>query len=99
VVPVPARTEAWSEASTMCNDMSSNTLVPCPDCGHLLATQAETCPRCARPLRTPSPREGLLLRTMNHAVSAVFWIPVFLLLVLLGTGAIAYLLGYFSPPP
>jgi len=78
--------------------MSSNTLVPCPDCGHLLSRQAETCPSCARPLRTPLRREGLFLRTMNQAVSAAFWIPVFFLLVLLGAGAIAYLLGYFNPP-
>jgi hypothetical protein len=35
---------------------------------------------------------------MNQAVSAAFWIPVFFLLVLLGAGAIAYLLGYFNPP-
>jgi hypothetical protein len=35
---------------------------------------------------------------MNQAVAASFWIPVFLLLVLLGTGLVAYLLGYFEPP-
>ena len=61
--------------------MSSNTLVPCPDCGHLLSRQAETCPSCARPLRTPSPREGLFLRTMNQAVAAWFWILALLVVV------------------
>ena len=76
--------------------MSTNALVPCPDCGHLLSRAAEACPSCARPLRAPRPREGLFLRTMNQAVAASALIPVFLMLVLLGTGAIAYFLGYFS---
>jgi len=35
---------------------------------------------------------------MNQAVAATFWIPVFFLLVLLGTGVVAYFLGYFSQP-
>jgi hypothetical protein len=78
--------------------MSSNPLVGCPDCGHLVSHRAETCPSCARPLRTPAPREGLFLRTLNQAVAAAVLIPLFLLLVLLGTGAIAYFLGYFNPP-
>jgi predicted amidophosphoribosyltransferase len=78
--------------------MSSNTLVPCPDCGHLVSQLAEACPSCARPLRKPAPREGLFLRTMNQAVSAAFWIPVSVLLLLLGTGVVAYLFGYFNPP-
>ena len=77
--------------------MSSNPLVGCPDCGHLVSHRAETCPSCARPLRKPGPREGLFLRTMNQAVAAVVLIPLFLLLVLLATGGIAYLLGYFTP--
>jgi hypothetical protein len=34
---------------------------------------------------------------MNQIVAAGFWIPVFFLLVLLGTGVVAYLLGYFDP--
>jgi len=78
--------------------MSSNPLVACPDCGHLLSPQAETCPSCARPLRRSAPREGLFLRTMNQAVAAVVLIPLFFFLVLLATGVIAYLLGYFTPP-
>lgn len=78
--------------------MSSNVLVPCPGCGHLLSRLAEACPSCARPLRTPAPREGLFLRTMNQAVAAAVLVPLFLLLVLLGTGVIAYFLGYFNPP-
>jgi predicted amidophosphoribosyltransferase len=78
--------------------MSSAKLAPCPDCGHAVSLRAEACPSCARPLRTPVPREGLFLRTMNQAVAATLWIPLFFLLVLLGTGFIAYLLGYFRPP-
>jgi len=35
---------------------------------------------------------------MNQAVAAVVLIPLFFLLVLLGTGVIAYFLGYFNPP-
>jgi hypothetical protein len=35
---------------------------------------------------------------MNHAVATAFWIPIFFLLVLLATGLVAYLLGYFNPP-
>jgi hypothetical protein len=35
---------------------------------------------------------------MNQAVAAVVLIPLFLLLVLFGTGVIAYFLGYFNPP-
>jgi hypothetical protein len=34
---------------------------------------------------------------MNQAVAAMFWVPAFLLLVLIGTGVVAYLLGYFEP--
>lgn len=95
----PDGTEAWPEASNPWRGrMSSSPLVGCPDCGHLLSPQAETCPSCARPLRTSAPREGLFLRTMNQAVAAVVLIPLFFLLVLLGTGVIAYFLGYFNPP-
>jgi len=78
--------------------MASNALVPCPDCGQLVSRLAEACPSCARPLRRPAPREGLFLRTMNQTVAAAFWVPVFFLLVLLGTGLLAYFLGYFDPP-
>jgi hypothetical protein len=77
--------------------MSTNALAPCPDCGHLVSHLAETCPSCARPLRKPRPREGLFLRTLNQAVAAAVLVPLFLLLVLFGTGVIAYLLGYFNP--
>jgi hypothetical protein len=79
--------------------MASNALVPCPDCGQFVSRLAEACPSCARQLRTPASREGLFLRTMNQAVAAAFWIPIFFLLVLLCTGVVAYLLGYFNPPP
>jgi hypothetical protein len=34
---------------------------------------------------------------MNQAVSAVFWIPAFFVLVLLAAGVAAYFLGYFTP--
>ena len=78
--------------------MASNSLIPCPDCGHLVSGSAGACPSCARPLREPAPREGLFLRTMNQAVSAAFWIPAFFVLVLLGAGVAAYFLGYFTPP-
>ena len=61
--------------------MSSNTLVPCPDCGHLVSRLAEACPSCARPLRTPAPREGLFLRMLNQVVAAGFWILALLILV------------------
>ncbi len=69
-------------------------LAPCPDCGHAVSRLAETCPNCGRLLRRPAPREGLYLRTMNHAVAAAFWIPAFFILVLLGTGVLTYLLAY-----
>lgn len=77
--------------------MATTNLVPCPDCGHLLSPLAETCVSCARPLRRRAPQEGLFLRTMNGVVSAVFWVPAFFILVLLGTGVVAYFLGYFTP--
>lgn len=99
VGPVPLGTEACPEASKPWRGpMASNALVPCPDCGQLVSRLAEVCPSCARPLRTPAPREGLFLRTMNQAVAAAFWIPIFFVLVLLGTGLLAYFLGYFNPP-
>ena len=75
--------------------MAAGNLVPCPDCGHMLSRLAESCPSCARPLRAP--REGLFLRPMNQVVAAGFLIPAFSLLVLLATGVVAYLLGYFNP--
>jgi len=61
--------------------MSSNALVPCPDCGHLLSHLAEACPSCARPLRKPVPREGLFLRTLNQLLSASLWVLLLLFLV------------------
>ena len=78
--------------------MAADNLIPCPDCGHMLSRLAESCPSCARPFHASGPREGLFLRTMNQAVAAAFWIPVFLFLVLVATGFVAYLLGYFTPP-
>ena len=72
-------------------DMSSNSLVPCQDCGHLVSQQAETCPSCARPLRTPAPREGLFLRMMNQVVAAGFWIVALLVLVPLAAALIGVL--------
>ena len=57
--------------------MAAGNLIPCPDCGHMLSRLAESCPSCARPLRASGPREGLFLRTMNQAVAAMFWVPVF----------------------
>jgi predicted amidophosphoribosyltransferase len=76
--------------------MSSSALVPCPDCGHPVSHLAEACPSCGRQLRKAPSREGLFLRTMNQAMAAGFWLPVFFLLVLLGAGLLAYLLGYFT---
>lgn len=61
--------------------MSSNTLVPCPDCGHLVSQLAETCPSCARPLRKPAAREGLFLRTMNRTVALIVGVILFMLIV------------------
>jgi predicted amidophosphoribosyltransferase len=72
--------------------MSSNTLVPCPDCGHLVSQLAEACPSCARPLRKPAPREGLFLRTMNQLVALGFWGPVIVLTVIF----LAVVAGYLS---
>ena len=82
----------------MAGAMASGNLVSCPDCGHQVSRAAETCPSCARPLRKAAPREGLFLRTMNQLVAGAFWIPIFFLLVLIGTGLVAYFLGYFDPP-
>jgi hypothetical protein len=39
----------------------------------------------------------LFLRTLNQAVVAAGLVPLFFLLVLLGAGVVAYLLGYFNP--
>ena len=78
--------------------MSSTDLVPCRDCGHLISQLAEICPSCARPLKKPAPREGLFLRTMNQGVAAAVLVPLLFLVVLIGTGVIAYFLGYFNPP-
>ena len=90
--PVPVGTEAWWKPRICGNDMSSNTLVPCPDCGHLLSRQAETCPSCARPLRTSAPREGLFLRTLNQLVALGFWVPIIVLTVIF----LAVVAGYLS---
>jgi hypothetical protein len=61
--------------------MSSNSLAPCPDCGHLVSQLAETCPSCARPLRKPAPREGLFLRTLNVGVAVVIGVILFIAIV------------------
>ncbi len=61
--------------------MSSAKLAPCPDCGHAVSRLAEACPNCGRLLRRPEPREGLYLRTMNHAVKATMWFIVLFFLI------------------
>jgi hypothetical protein len=63
--------------------MAASTLIPCPDCGHMLSRLAESCPSCARPLRASGPREGLFLRTLNQLTAIVFWGPFLVFLVLL----------------
>jgi predicted amidophosphoribosyltransferase len=72
--------------------MSSNALVPCPDCGHLVSRLAEACPSCARPLRKPAPREGLFLRTMNQLLSASIWVLLLLFLVPIAAALLGILL-------
>jgi len=79
--PVPAGTEAWWKAQLWRATMASSNLRPCPDCGHLVSGLAETCPSCGRVLKTPAPREGLFLRTLNQLVGASFWTLALLLLV------------------
>ncbi len=71
--------------------MSSVNLTPCPDCGHAVSRQAETCPSCGRLLRRPEPREGLFLRLMNQLVAASIWVFLFLLIVPL----VGVLIGIF----
>ena len=72
--------------------MSSNALVPCPDCGHQVSRSAEACPSCARPLRKPAPREGLFLRTMNQLLSASIWVLLLLFLVPIAAALLGILL-------
>lgn len=62
--------------------MSSEALVPCPDCAHDVSRLAETCPSCGRPLRAPTPREGLFLRTLNRLVALGFWGSLLLLVAI-----------------
>jgi len=79
--PVPVGTEARWKAEPWRATMASNNLRPCPDCGHLVSGLAETCPSCGRVLKTPAPREGLFLRTLNKLVGASFWTLALLVLV------------------
>jgi predicted amidophosphoribosyltransferase len=72
--------------------MSSNALVPCPDCGHRVSHLAEACPSCGRPLRKPVPREGLLLRTLNQLLSASVWLLLLLFLVPIAAALVGILL-------
>jgi len=72
--------------------MSSNALVPCPDCGHQVSRLAEACPSCARPLRKPAPREGLFLRTMNQLLSGSIWVLLLLFLVPIAAALLGILL-------
>ena len=72
--------------------MSSDALVPCPDCGHQVSRLAEACPSCARPLRKPAPREGLFLRTMNQLLSASIWVLLLLFLVPIAAAFLGILL-------
>ena len=72
--------------------MSSNALVPCPDCGHQVSRLAEACPSCARPLRKAAPREGLFLRTMNQLLSASIWLLLLLFLVPIAAALLGILL-------
>jgi hypothetical protein len=73
--------------------MSSNSLVPCRDCGHLISQLAETCPSCARPLKKPAVREGLFLRTLNLGVAVVIGVVLFIAIVPLTVGFAAALLS------
>ena len=75
--------------------MSANSLVPCPDCGHAVSRSAETCPSCARPLRKPTVREGLFLRTMNLGVALIVGAILFILVVPLLVAVAAYVTSRF----
>ena len=72
--------------------MASTALVPCPDCGHAVSKRAEACPSCACPLRTPVPREGLFLRTLNQLLSASVWVLLLLFLVPIAAAILGVLL-------
>ncbi len=92
--PVPVGTEAveWGEDV---GGVVSNTLVPCPDCGHSVSQLAESCPSCARPLRKPAVREGLFLRTMNLGVALIVGVILFILVVPLLVAVAAYVMSRF----
>jgi hypothetical protein len=70
--------------------MASTTLAACPDCQHLVSRLAEACPSCGRPLRSPAPREGLFLRTLNKGVGLVLGLIAFIVVVPLLVAVAAY---------
>lgn len=72
--------------------VASANLGPCPDCAALVSRLAETCPTCGRPLRTPQPREGLFLRTLNQLLAAGFWGLLLLILVPILGAIVGFLL-------
>jgi predicted amidophosphoribosyltransferase len=72
--------------------VASTNLGPCPDCAALVSRLAEACPSCGRPLRTPKPREGLFLRTLNQLLAAGFWVLLLLILVPILGAIVGFLL-------
>jgi hypothetical protein len=88
---------AAGSLESVARTMASNTLVPCPDCGHLVSRAAETCPLCACPLRTPAPHEGLFLRTMNLWVKVILGFIVFVLVVPFLIAVAAYVTSRLLP--
>jgi hypothetical protein len=93
--PVPVGTEAWWEAFEASRaTMASSKLRRCPDCQHPVSGLAETCPSCGRPLRSPAPREGLFLRTLNQGLALAVWGPLLILGVLLAVALIARVLWF-----
>ena len=91
----PAGTEAHPNASNAWEEpMPASKLAPCPDCGHLVSPQAEACPSCGRPLRSPASREGLFLRTMNQGTKLVFGILLFVVIFPIVIALVGYLLWH-----
>jgi hypothetical protein len=72
--------------------VASANLSPCPDCAALVSRLAETCPSCGRPLRAPTPREGLFLRTLNQLLAAGFWVILLLILVPILAAIVGFLM-------
>jgi hypothetical protein len=77
-------------------------LIPCPDCGREISTQAPSCPHCGRPIVTgaPSPPRPSTAPTKKHTPAITVLLIILGALALIGGGLwfLGWIMDSIVPP-